>query len=70
MAEPNSSNPMPKWLDKGLGMLFGTKPKQALGMAPPPTAAATPQEPTLPSIFTPQPPPKVEKALRDAGVDN
>ncbi len=38
MADTNNTGPMPGFINKGLGMLFGTKPKakQGGGMAPPP----------------------------------
>jgi len=48
MADNENKGPMPGFLNKGLGMLFGTKPKagQTGGMAPPPArvvpAPATP----------------------------
>jgi len=68
MADQNNQGPMPEFINKGLGMLFGTKPKQPTGgMAPPPVATVTPAPPT--NIFTPQKPLRVEQALRDAGVD-
>ena len=37
MADPTNTGPMPGFINKGLGMLFGPKPKQPTGgMAPPP----------------------------------
>jgi len=57
MADQNKQGPMPTWLDKGLGMLFGAKPAQKKGMPEVPTkpiAQATP--PAVPLTPPPQKP--------------
>ena len=57
MADTTNQGPISPWLDKGLGMLFGTKPAQRRGMPEVPTkpiAQATP--PAVPLTPPPQKP--------------